>query len=77
MLPQRIEVTAPISDPTQTSLQLALTWPIASDPTTPPLSRRASPRDSSCLHPVGQGHVVRPHVILPLAQPDDTTQHVS
>lgn len=36
----------------------------------------ASPGDSSRLHPVGEGHIMGPHVVLPLAQPDDTTQHV-
>ena len=32
---------------------------------------------ASCLHVVGKGHVVAPHVILPLAQPEHSTQHAA
>ena len=35
-----------------------------------------SPRHSSLLHDVGRGHVVTPHVVLPLLQTDHTAQDV-
>lgn len=38
--------------------------------------RSSSPRYAGRLHPVGQRHVVRPDVVLPLAQADDAAQHV-
>lgn len=34
-----------------------------------------SPRLPSCLHHVGERHVVGPDVVLPLAQPQHPTQH--
>lgn len=45
-------------------------WPLS------PESGCFSPGDSGRLHPVGEGHVMGPHVVLPLAQPNDATQHV-
>lgn len=37
--------------------------------------KAVSPRLPSCLHHVGERHVVGPHVVLPLAQPQHPTQH--
>jgi hypothetical protein len=36
-----------------------------------------SPRDAAWLHVVGQGDIITPDVKLPLAQPQDPTEHVA
>ena len=40
-------------------------------------ARLAVPREAGLLHDVGGGHVVAPHVVLPLLQPDHAAQHVA
>lgn len=39
-------------------------------------SRLSLPRDPSSLHVIGQGHVMWPHVVLPLLQADDPAKDV-
>lgn len=36
-----------------------------------------SPSNTSALHVVGQSHIVAPHVELPLAQTQHTTQYIA
>lgn len=35
------------------------------------------PWKASCLHVIGQGYIMWPHIKLPLAKSDNTTEHVS
>lgn len=36
-----------------------------------------SPRQARSLHDIGEGHVIGPHIVLPLAQTQHPTEHTA